>query len=105
MDLLRYRKVDHYKVARDIANYMNMGPKDQQHLEDFIQVNPYTWVLFEKKKPSHFLWRLSGIPYIIVYFLLFICIPAKWLFTGKAHYDYEGFIIRSLKKWKERLNF
>ena len=104
MNLLSYKKVTTSRLVSELARELSLNYSQQDRLSNFINSN-YLVVEFTKKQKSNIFIRLTAPFFILFLILVFLLMPLRWLTKGKASYEYSGWVIRTVGKWKSLLNF
>ena len=102
MDLLGYNKVSPKTVADELAKELKLDWSANEKIKDYLDDN-YTIVDFRRRKKSNFLFRITGIFYLLLLLILLIWMPFKWILTGNAYYKFDSRFYRFRKAWADKL--
>lgn len=105
MNILNYKRIEYSIIATKIQEHLKLSWDDKVKLESYLRRSDYEIVSFDKPMTCHPVLRFTAILYVIFSIILFISIPLKWIFTGKAKYDHNSLPIRIVKAWKKMLGF
>lgn len=103
MGLLRYKKKNTNVLAMEIQRELNLGAHQRELLDAHLsKYQVFTW---DNTPPAHPAVRLTILVFVVYFLLLTIGMGVKWVFTGKTHYEYEGFLMTIYRQWKNALGF
>lgn len=103
MKLYKNRRIDRDSFSASLCRELKLDWSYKKKIEDFIIENGYR--IYKEKiisKPNP-IFRLTIPFYIILFVLMVIWMPLKWLVTGNWYYDTNGTIYLLFKKWQEKL--
>ena len=105
MKLHKLQRTSDYKVKEWLDKELQLTPyqKSKLYNEETIRFAPFYFYEPRQKEKSSILWRLTVIPYLIYYAILFIGLPLTFLITGKWGYS-EKFYDNFHAKWLLKLN-
>lgn len=105
MKLTKYRRIDPMTFSSDLQHHLGLEFSYFGKIRDFIENERFVIVKWHKPTIGSPLFRLTVIVYILVYMIILISMPIKWLFTGKIYYEYNSKIIVFMVKWVRKLGF
>lgn len=89
---------------QESLKYMNIELTEEQKINiKRFYGRTFLYRLRKKKPKSSFLFRLSYPLYLLLYAILIISIPFKWLFTGVEYYSSKSWVSKLMVKWNRKL--
>jgi hypothetical protein len=101
MSFYKLEKVSNFEFSIWLRKTFENSKFDRQDIEDILKRSDFL-IYKEEKKVSNFWLRLTIIPLLFMYILLFIFLPINFIISGKWSYS-ENFIFW-FKNWRKSLN-
>jgi hypothetical protein len=107
MNLINLKEASYYEVEKWlIENIPDLTPYQKSKITDnygeFIRFSPFKFFKLIKLQKPDVWWRLTIIPFGIVFLLLIVSLPIKMLFTGTWVYEYKD--IEWFINWGQKIN-
>jgi hypothetical protein len=87
-----FKLISNAEAANKISEAARLNSVQKQNLLDALNQGELTLkILGHKPLETTFLWRLSSIPLFLLFLLLAISGPIKFILTGSSRYDMKKF--------------
>ena len=103
MDLFRFREIDAYTIADEIVKKCKLDWSYRNKVEDALR--GYRVVKFHKRGKSNVFIRLTAPLYLLMFLILVVCMPFKYIITGSVYYKWDSKALKFYRAWKEWLGF